>query len=151
MPINLNIEDVSLFSFHYPIPMRWSDMDEMRHVNNAKYLTFLEDGRGRYLVKACKWNWQKQGIILANCNIDYIKPVYFTDFLELFVRVNKIGNKSFEMQYLFIRTVHDEVEVVARATSVQVMFDYQTQQSTEIPLEIKEALLAFEDGNVLIS
>jgi len=31
--------------FRTPIALRWSDLDAFNHVNNARYLTFLEQAR----------------------------------------------------------------------------------------------------------
>ena len=31
--------------FRMSIPLRWSDLDAFNHVNNARYLTFLEQAR----------------------------------------------------------------------------------------------------------
>ena len=31
------------FRFYHPIVIRFSDLDAQRHVNNARYFTFLED------------------------------------------------------------------------------------------------------------
>ena len=31
--------------FRTPVALRWSDLDAFNHVNNARYLTFLEQAR----------------------------------------------------------------------------------------------------------
>ena len=33
-----------------PITVRWRDMDAMGHVNNAKYISFLEEARVRWML-----------------------------------------------------------------------------------------------------
>jgi len=132
------------FQFSMKLHMRWSDMDEMHHVNNAVYLTYLEDARGFYLDRACQWDWEKDGIILANANINYLKPLHFLDDATLYVRCSKLGNKSFNLEYLIQRVKNEVVEVVANASTVQVMFNYSTASSVAIPADIKRKISAFE-------
>ena len=33
-----------------PISVRWRDMDSMGHVNNAKYISYLEEARVRWML-----------------------------------------------------------------------------------------------------
>ena len=35
--------DLSDFPFHYEIKTRWKDMDAFGHVNNAVFLSYIED------------------------------------------------------------------------------------------------------------
>lgn len=144
-------ELLSNFHFRMELRMRWSDMDEMRHVNNAVFLTYLEDARGRYLYEACKWDWTRDGIILANVNLDYLKPLYFTDMAFVYARISKIGTKSFEMEYIIARESENVRELVARAKTIQVMFDYRTKSSVEVPDAIRDRLNEFENTKHMIT
>ncbi|MBP6731369.1 MAG: thioesterase family protein, partial [Chitinophagales bacterium] len=50
----LNLEEEKAkFRFKMKLDIRWSDMDEMRHVNNAVYLTYFEQARVYYFNEAC--------------------------------------------------------------------------------------------------
>ena len=40
--ISHNLSD---FPFHYELQTRWKDMDAFGHVNNAVFLTYIEDAR----------------------------------------------------------------------------------------------------------
>lgn len=135
------------FNFKSRVHLRWSDVDEMRHVNNARYLTYMEDARGKYLHKVVDWNWLEDGIILANANLNYKKPLYFTDTVWCQVSVSNLGTKSFEMSYRIYRDVKGEEETVLEATSVQVMFDYKNGKSKEIPEYIRTKVESFEQGD----
>ena len=33
------------FPFHHPLKTRWRDLDAFRHVNNATFLSYIEDAR----------------------------------------------------------------------------------------------------------
>ena len=39
------ISPMSAYHFSYPIEVRYGDLDPQGHVNNAKYLTYMEQAR----------------------------------------------------------------------------------------------------------
>jgi acyl-CoA thioester hydrolase len=143
--------DLSLFKFSYQIHARWSDMDELHHINNAVYLSYLEDARGRYLHFAADWDWMVDGIILANLNINYQSPMHFLNEAKVYVRCSKVGNKSFELQYIVAGINNQKEEVVfASAESTQVMFDYKSNTSVLIPDHLRVKLNSFDSQDTFI-
>ena len=42
---------MSTFHFIYPIQIRYGDLDPQWHVNNARFVTYLEQSRFAYLVE----------------------------------------------------------------------------------------------------
>ena len=66
---------MSVFRFHIPIDIRYGDLDPQWHVNNARYLTFLEQGRMEYLRALNLWDGEdffKLGLIVADIHIAYL-------------------------------------------------------------------------------
>jgi hypothetical protein len=55
------------------------------------------------------------------------------------------------MDYLIMREKDGQQEMVANATTVQVMFDYKTGASVSIPEYIRERLAAFDSGDKVLS
>ena len=84
--------------------IRFVDVDAFGHVNNAHYLTYFEQARVKYFddIVGWKYDWSKQGIILARAEINYVKPVHFRDVVVIRTRCTKIGNKSLELAYVMI-------------------------------------------------
>lgn len=141
----LNLEEEKLkFRFKMKLDIRWSDMDEMRHVNNAVYLTYFEQARVYYFNEACQWNWKEIGAILANAHVDYIRPVVFPNPTTVYVRTSKLGNKSFEVHYLITSVVNGVEELTTTGHSTMVMFDYKTNKSVAIPEHLRERLNNYE-------
>ncbi|MBP6731294.1 MAG: acyl-CoA thioesterase, partial [Chitinophagales bacterium] len=132
------------FRFKMKLDIRWSDMDEMRHVNNAVYLTYFEQARVYYFNEACQWNWKEIGAILANAHVDYIRPVVFPNPTTVYVRTSKLGNKSFEVHYLITSVVNGVEELTTTGHSTMVMFDYKTNKSVTIPEHLRERLNNYE-------
>lgn len=127
------------FSYRCSIPLRWSDADEMGHINNATYLTYLEEARIQYMQEVMNWNWLETGLILARCEIDFKKPLFATDILTVYLRTIRIGNTSFDFEYVLL---NNKDEVVAQAKTVKVVYDYQAHQPAPIPEKIRSKLEA---------
>ncbi len=117
-------------------------MDSFGHVNNARYLTFFEEGRIGYLNELVGWNydWSKNGVILASASVDFKLPTHFRDEVYMYVHCSKVGTKSFTLEYEMVKKV-DELEIIlATGSTVQVMYDYDKGKSVVIPDEWKNKL-----------
>lgn len=145
---NLPLEEMlKPFRFRKRVETRWSDMDEMHHVNNAVYLTYFEQARVYYFHEACQWDWKNDGAILASANVNYVVPLRFPEAAFIYVRTAKIGNKSIELHYVIIRENEDGSQtLITVGSTVMVTFDYKTQKSIAVPDYIKDRLLAYEPG-----
>lgn len=121
------------------VEVRFSDCDLMGHVNNAVYFTYFEQARMYYLENILnnKWDWKKDGIILVNNQITYLKPVFLYDKPHIYVSLEKIGNKSFTLKY--VMKVNENT--VAEGTSKLVSYDFTKRESVEVNPIMKEALL----------
>jgi len=139
------------FTFHYPIQIRWADIDALNHVNNAVYLSYFEQARIDYFREAVNWNWEEVGMILAKSCIEYRKPLLARDQAEVWLRVSKLGNKSFEMENLVVRLGAAEVEILTSCTSTIVTYDYRKEVSVLLPDYVRKAVLQREKtGSVIV-
>ena len=137
------------FTFHYPIQIRWADIDALNHVNNAVYLSYFEQARIDYFREAVNWNWDEVGMILAKSCIEYHKPLLARDQAEVWLRVSKLGNKSFEMENRVVRDTGHGQELITSCSSVIVTYDYRKEISVPIPENVRKAVLAREkNGSV---
>ena len=126
------------------LDIRWSDMDEMHHVNNAVYHTYTEQARIYYFHDTLKLDWGQASFILASSHMDYLKPLIFPGEAYVYLRCTKFGTKSFELQYL-ITSVEKGVELLtAVASTTLVMFDYKTNSTVVMPETIKKVIREFE-------
>jgi acyl-CoA thioester hydrolase len=121
------------FTYHIPIDIRYGDMDTLGHVNNAKYLTYIEQARIRYVREAGLWdgNISKVGVIIAKITMEYKLPLTMDDgTVDVWTRCSRIGGKSFDLENLIIRK---DGAVAASAVTVCVVFDYQANVSVAVP------------------
>jgi len=138
----------SNFRFYHPIEVRYGDLDPQGHLNNAKFVTFFEQGRVQYFRRLDLFkqgqSFMDIGVILADVHIAYKKPVEWGMPVKVGVRTIKLGNKSMTMEQ---NIVHAETEeVLAAGEVVLVTYDYHAQKSIPIPQEWRDAIKNFEGG-----
>ena len=115
--------------------MRFSDTDTMGHVNNAAYLVYLEDARISFFQSLMAGDGEKffgRGLIVARAEIDYVRPVFFGNPLDVEVSILAVGRSSFRISYV----LRQQSQEVARAMTVQVAYDYSNNCSR--PLDAVE-------------
>jgi acyl-CoA thioester hydrolase len=123
------------FPYVHRETVRFRDVDALGHVNNAVFLTYLEEARIGFLVPK---GAEASGMILARVEIDFRAPLRTGDELEIGVRPAGVGTKSFELEY----QVRSGETVAAEAKTVLVSFDYETGRSVDVPRAWREALAA---------
>ncbi len=138
--------ELNKFRHQLDLKVRFMDLDALHHVNNARYLNFLEEARIAYSqdVLGLFRDIKQLNVLVARIEIDYLQPILFGDAVKIYTRVNKMGNKSFTFECL-VCSIHDGKEkVAAKALQTLVTFDVQKQQTISIPEEIKEKIEHFE-------
>jgi acyl-CoA thioester hydrolase len=123
------------FDFVHRETVRFRDVDSMGHVNNAVFLTYLEEARIAFLLPL---GAEVSSMILARVEIDFRAPLRMGDEVEIGVRPANVGTKSFELEY----EVRSRDLVAAEAKTVIVSFDYESGRSIEVPESWREALAA---------
>jgi len=138
------IETLDSFKYKTALETRFADFDMMGHVNNAVYFTYMEIARAKYWNHAIQWDWKKTGVVIARASLDYILPIFIEDKISMYVRTSKIGNSSFELEYILVKLVLGKEEICNRGKTTCVAFDYATKRSFPIPKEERERMISFE-------
>ncbi|MEJ2057543.1 MAG: thioesterase family protein [Desulfofustis sp.] len=79
------------------IRTRGYHVDVYGHVNNARYLEFLEEDRWAHLEATIDLNsWAARGIVfmVVNINVNYRRAVGVGEWLRVSTGLEKIGNRS---------------------------------------------------------
>ncbi|MFT5599954.1 MAG: thioesterase-3 [Flavobacteriales bacterium] len=78
------------------IIVRGYHLDGYAHVNNARYLEFLEEARWQYFdyIPAEWYKTSGLAFVIVNININYKFSATFGDVLSVETEVEKIGNTS---------------------------------------------------------
>jgi acyl-CoA thioester hydrolase len=137
---------MSNYRFYAPILVRYGDLDPQGHVNNAKYLTYIEQARIQYLRHLGLWrggSFLEIGVILAEIKLTFHASIQFGQQIQAGVKVTRLGNKSLNMEHSIEET--DTGQQLASGSSVLVTYDYQTASSILIPQEWRRIIREFED------
>jgi acyl-CoA thioester hydrolase len=126
------------------LQVRFNDVDIAGHVNNAVYQEYFDYGKLKYfnLVLGDQVDWKKEGIVLANINIDFFLPIWLEEEIKILTKVVSFGTKSFK--------IHQEIwdledkELKSRAISTMVSFDFVDHAPIAVPVFWKEKITAFE-------
>ena len=130
MDSSYKIED---FKFQHPVDTRWKDLDAFRHINNAVFLSYIEDAR-IVLLKRWKITYAERSLIVASVKIDYLKQVKHPSSLIVGQKVSRLGNKSFDIRSAVF--VKGEPEPVCISTITSVAFDFKLNQTVKLYQEI---------------
>ena len=126
--------------FTWDLHVRFNDCDGMRHVNNAVYLTYVEDARIAFFTSLKAGDGKPfigRGFIVARTEVDYVKPALFgRGPVQVTVDVLAVGRKSIRMGYV----LRQGGEEVARSVTVLVAYDYTAQQSRPLDEPERTAL-----------
>jgi acyl-CoA thioester hydrolase len=141
-------QEKELYRHRALIQVRFKDVDQMGHVNNANHFTYFELARVKYFNEVVNEpiEWKEQGIILAHMEIDYKRPILLNDEVYVYSRVSKFGTKSFEVEYKIVVVVNGNEDIAATGKSVQVCFDYTRNETMNVPETWKQKVIAYEPG-----
>jgi len=130
-------------SKRFPIQIRFSDIDAMGIVHNAIYFEYFEQARLLFFreLVGTNWDWEKQGVIVARNEADYLQPVFLGEEIVVEVFCYSIGNTSFCMGYKMLSQKGNEWQLKARGQSVMVCYNHETKVKTAIYDNWREKLL----------
>ena len=123
--------------------VRWNYLDAFGHINNANYLTFIQEVRADFtwysrIAKGPKPMFSD--MVVARAEIDYLEPITEGGFeIEIAIWVSKIGNSSFILEY----ELTSKAGVHAKARTVQVAVDMESKRSRAINEEERELLTQY--------
>jgi acyl-CoA thioester hydrolase len=144
-------EKISDYKYKTPIPIRFSDIDAVGHVNNAIYLTYFEIARLNYWKEIIDWNLRENGVIVGRSEVNYLKPITLDDEIVCYVRTTRIGNSSFDMMHLLARITPNGEEICTTGKTVCISYDYSLNKSVSIPLKEREKMIAYDEPRLILN
>ena len=134
------------FKYHYPIEVRMGDLDAFWHVNNARFLVYIEHARSRYMLDMglvdgkLLWNLP---LIVGDIHVRYHKPIELSDKVIVSLGVTRISGKTVTIEYEI--TGEGSEPLFATAESIMVAYDYKTKTSVPVSDELR-ALFSEREG-----
>jgi len=125
--------------------VRWDDIDAFGHVNNAKYLTYVQEARVEMLWRArtdIGLEPMLSDMVVAHAEVDFLIPIYEGAIdIDCIIWIGKIGGASFDMFY----ELKSPVGLHARLKTVQVAVDVATKKSRRLSDSEREYLLQYQE------
>ncbi|THJ66991.1 acyl-CoA thioesterase [Arthrobacter echini] len=133
-----------------PMPLRFGDEDSYGHVNNVRFLQFLEDARVMLMSEPRDSGSFMELLdadhytLVARQEIEYLAPLNFsTTPAAVDVRVTSVGASSFEMGYVVRDRVGTEGSTTSAIASTSLVL---VSRSTGRPVRIADVLRTILDS-----
>jgi acyl-CoA thioester hydrolase len=118
------------------------DLDVFGHVNNAVYLTYIENARIGYARDVLGIeSLEGLMLIVASVKIDFRSRSNLGETLQIGARTTRVGTKSFDLEHE-IRS--QDGRLVAEVQTTLVAFDYESDQTMPIPPDWRERIENYE-------
>lgn len=86
--------------FRVRLRTRWSDEDNQGMLNNAVFLTLMEEGRLAYFTAlGLMEEWGRFSFVMALCNVRFLAPGRGGAEVELEMATTHLGRSSFQQAY----------------------------------------------------
>ncbi|QGY59020.1 YbgC/FadM family acyl-CoA thioesterase [Pantoea agglomerans] len=124
------------------IKVRGYHLDVYQHVNNARYLEFLEEARWEWLEEVEAFHWlqeQKLAFVVVNININYRRPAVLGDVLTIESEITQLNGKSGIIAQRIL--LAGQETVVADAALTFVCIDLRTQKAVALEGELRQRLM----------
>jgi acyl-CoA thioester hydrolase len=129
------------WAYSFPIQATLRDTDGLGHVNNAVYVTWLEEARTRYVAERRGFtDIHDVDFVLASTTIHFRSPVYFHEIVAVSLAPTRVGNKSWDLAYE--GRAESDGRLVVEATTTQVQFDFRARISVPISAAWRRLLQA---------
>ena len=121
--------------------VRWSDLDSVGHVNNAVYLSYLEDC-AMEMALAGGWPAARMleagfGIVARRYRIEYRAPALMDDELEISTWLSDVKRATAVRHYTIVRPA--DQTLLVRAEALWVWIDLASGRPIRIPAEFRAA------------
>jgi thioesterase-3 len=123
------------------IRVRGYHLDVYGHVNNARYLEFLEEARWRFFEERGmidEITGDELAMVVVNININYRRAAVIHENLKITTQLTRVGGKSFIVRQEM--SLVDTGDMIADMDGTYVLFDNKTGKAMAIEGENKALL-----------
>jgi acyl-CoA thioester hydrolase len=137
-------QEKSTLLLRMPIALRWRDLDAFNHVNNATFMTYLEEARIRWFASLDgDWVTDASAPLLASVRMDYRMPIAYPADIAVELRALRVGNSSLTLAHRIVARDAARAEggdvVHAEGETVLVWINRASGRPTPLPEVIRRA------------
>jgi acyl-CoA thioester hydrolase len=127
--------------FMCEVPLRWSDIDVLRHLNNVVYFRLMEEARVQLFNGPGIERQVGKMMVLAHASCDFLKPMHYPATVRLVLTLARMGNSSIDFSVTLARS-DDPDSVCARGRNVMVWADAHSGKAEPWPEAMRAAVIA---------
>ncbi len=139
----------NILDFHhlYKLKVRLYEVDILQIVNNAVYFNYFEQARIQYakdagLLPVDNIFSEESLYYMVHNEINYLKPSFFDDELNIYTRISYIKHSSFGFEHIVENS--KSKKIIAEGGGVSVHVNPVSKKSSLISDEVIEKVKAFE-------
>jgi acyl-CoA thioesterase FadM len=137
--VKLELPEKILATFE--VPVRISDINYGNHLGNDALVSILHEARVQWLrtLNMTEMDVGGVGLIMSDLEVQFKAEVYYGDVLTVTILTDTPSAKGFELFYSVSNSAKD---LVAKAKTGMVCFDYDKKKIAPIPAVLMDILLA---------
>ena len=129
----------------YHCPLRWADMDSLGHVNNVRYVDYLQEARVDMLRVHAPHSGTEdlaEGVVVVCHDLEFLAPLVFRpEPVRIETWVTRIRAASFELRYEILdQGAEGARHVYTRASTVLTPYLFTEERPRRIQPEERATL-----------
>ncbi len=125
-----------------PLSVRWRDLDAFNHVNNSKFLSYLEEARLRWMVTLPGHGMDDHvAPVVAAAHLNYRRPIEWPNELDVELFVERLGTTSLSIGHRIVGA-NDPGALYCDGNVVLVWIHRETGQPAALPEPVRSACSA---------
>ena len=119
--------------------VRWRDLDAFNHVNNSKYLSYLEEARLQWMLGIPGQGMDEHvAPVVAAAHLNYRRPIEWPNDVVIELFVERLGNTSVSIGHR-IGAAGDAEVTYCDGNVVLVWIDRDSGRAAPLPDAVREA------------
>lgn len=133
--------------FSLEVPLRWSDMDALRHVNNVQIVRLLEEARVQGFAQWFDHDPNMSRVprlLVARTEVEYREQLHYQHHpVTMTMWVSRVAGASFDVAYeIYPGAAGDTPACIAETTLVH--FDLEEQRICRLTPQIRDVLKRYQ-------
>ncbi len=133
----------------YECPLRWADMDALGHVNNVRYVDYLQEARADMLAVhtgATAGEDLTEGVVVVQHDLEFLAPLVFRAApVRIETWVTQLRAASFTLAYEILDVEADGTRrVYTRASTLLSPYVFVTERPRRLTPQEREVLARFQ-------
>ncbi|MGH8086049.1 MAG: acyl-CoA thioesterase [Lysobacter sp.] len=121
------------------MPVRWRDLDAFNHVNNSKYLSYLEEARLHWMIALPGQGMDEHvAPVVAAAQLNYRRPIAWPAQVVVELFVERLGNTSLTVGHRIV-DAEDSGVLYCDGHVVMVWIDRDSGAAAALPVAVREA------------